>query len=75
MNLLALQAEISHEEHLLRTLQLEDDQKHNNTNFLRLMKAEHGSNGWKQWKQIQKLRSMLKEYSKWLLIHDSGYGC
>ncbi|KAF4537692.1 uncharacterized protein LTHEOB_11464 [Lasiodiplodia theobromae] len=27
------------------------------------MEAENGSNGWKQWNQIQKLRPMLKEYN------------
>lgn len=69
LNLLALQAEISHEEHMLRALQLEDDQKENRTNFLRLMEAEHDSNGWKQWQKIRKLRSLLKEYSRQLLLY------
>lgn len=46
LNLLALQAEISHEEHKLRTLQLEEGLIENHTKFIRLMEAEHGSNGW-----------------------------
>ena len=70
LNILALQAEISHEEHKLRTLRLEEGLLENHTNFLRLMEAEEGSSGWQQWQQIRKLRLMLKEYSKWPLIHS-----
>lgn len=64
LNLLALQAEISHEEHELHTLQLDDVEFDNHTNFMRLIEADKDSNAGKQWQQILKLRPMLKQYSK-----------
>lgn len=63
LNLLALQAEISHEEHELHTLQLDDVEFDNHTNFMRLIEADKDSNAGKQWQQILKLRPMLKQYN------------